>query len=98
VKRHKKQEAAAQEKEKEKQIWIGSRNGNIVCDSLKEAALYASKEAGVPVSEGDILAAITLGYPFCGMRYSYTKPETRHEARPPLLGRNALEEGIRRSH
>jgi hypothetical protein len=85
-------EAAA----REKQIWISTRRGSVVCDTLKAAALHASREAGVPVSEYQVLAAARLGFPLCGIKYSYTKPEPGPEKRPPLLRRGKLEEGVRR--
>jgi hypothetical protein len=81
---------------RERQIWIRTHRGNVVCDSLSAAALHASREAGIPVSEWQVLAALRLGFSLCGMRYSYTKPEAGDGKRPPLLRRNRLEEGIRR--
>ena len=83
---------------RERQIWISAGGGSVVCDGLGAAALHSSREAGVPVSERQVLAALERGFSLCGMRYSYTKPEAGDGKRPPLLRRNRLEDGIRRSY
>jgi hypothetical protein len=93
-------EEGAGEAAREKQIWITGRHGRRVFDGLEAAALYASREAGTPISGRQILSALKLGSSvrFCGIAYSYEKPEPEREERAPLLRRNALDGGIRRIH
>jgi hypothetical protein len=83
---------------RERQIWVTGGDRDRACDSLAGAALYASREAGVPISEWEVLAAVKLGFSLCGMRFGYTRPEHNREVRPPLLRRDQLEEGVRRMY
>jgi hypothetical protein len=82
-----------EERPREQQIWITHPLGYLVCDSLTDATLYASREAGIPLSEWQVAAALRSGRRLCAMAFSYTKPEATGEKRPALLRRNQLEEG-----
>jgi hypothetical protein len=81
---------------RERQIWISGPRGSTVWGSLEEAALYMTREAGVPVMAGQVLSALTLGIQICGMTFSHGKPGAGSGKRPTLLRRNFLEEGSRR--
>jgi hypothetical protein len=80
----------------EKQVWIRLDTGNhTVCASIADAALFATMRISSPVSEWQVQAALRVGFPLCGMSFSYDPPEkpAPGEKRAPLLRCDQLSRG-----
>jgi hypothetical protein len=81
----------------ERQVRIRFDDGTYtVCASIADAALFATMRIRCPFSEWQIQAALRVGFPLCGMEFSYEPPARAASAgkRKPLLKSDQLARGL----